>query len=1085
MKNKIKLSLTLFLMLFVQISFAQVERIVTGVVTDNNGLPISEVNVTVKGTKTNTKSDLDGKFSIKATSTQVLVFSFVGMKNQEILASTTSLNVKMQSDATELENVVVTALGIKREKKSLGYATQEIKGTDLNAGAGSGNFLNELSGKVSGVAIRRNNNFGGSTNVVSRGIKNISGDNQMLIVIDGMPINNQNVNSNTGAQTTGRGTTYDYGNNAMDINPDDIENVNVLKGAAASALYGWQAGNGVLLITTKKGKSSKNGGMGVTISSEFITGGIDKTTFPTYQNQYGSGYGLGSSFLGTSPINTVDTSNDGSYGDAFDGSLVYQWNAFTPYSSNYGKATPWVAAQNGPITFFQTPTSFSNSISLENGDNKSNFVLNFNNFKQNGIMPNSEMKKNSLSLKVNHQFNDKLSISAFGNFINQNTTGRNSTGYNDNIMGTFRQWWQTNTDVQELKDVYEKSGGQNITWNWANPTTATGLKPIYWDNPYFTRYKNYENDERNRFIGYSKLDYKINNWLTATGKISTDTYSDVREERRSNGSVAAEFGIERLKETSGYQKYTRTFSEQNYDLLLTFKKDFSKDFSFNGVVGGTSQRTKSGSTLNSTKGGLIVPNLFSLSNGYSVSSPIESSIYRSINSYFGTLSFGYRDFIFLDATYRRDAFSTLAKGLNAISTKAVSTSYVFSNNLKVSWLTFGKLRASYAENPQGQIGDFSLFDTYTKNPTAFGTNQMYSVPSTKNNPNLTAVKTETKEIGLEMQFFNRRLGFDVSAYRSLSKDQIFPVSYSTSTGYTSRFVNAGSVQNKGFEVQMNLTPLKTKDFQWEMFLNWSANRNEVVSLNEGITNLQIGSFQGGVTINATVGQPYGTIMGTDFIYLNDQKVVGTNGLYLKNSNTNNVIGNITPNWIGGIRNKFTYKNISVGFLIDIQKGGDIFSLDQSYGLDTGLYDNTVGTNNLGNPIRNSWVNGGGVVLPGVQADGTTNTVRSGSTNLPYDIAAFGIYGYEANPNKAFIYDASYVKLREASISYSLPAKYIAKMKMSEIKFSLIGSNLWIIHKNLPYADPESGLSSGNLSSGYSAGSLPTTRNIGCNLTLKF
>ncbi|WP_146870299.1 SusC/RagA family TonB-linked outer membrane protein, partial [Flavobacterium branchiophilum] len=1075
MKLKLKGILALFLVLITQLTFAQ-DRTVSGVVSDASGLPIPTANVKVKGTTNGVQTDFDGKYKIKANASDVLVFSYVGMKAQEVKATSTTINVKLASDANELNQVVVTAMGIKREKKSLGYATQEVKGSDLNAGAGSGNFLNELSGKVSGVAIRRNNNFGGSTNVVSRGIKSLTGNNQMLIVVDGMPINNQNVNSNTGAQTTGRGTTYDYGNAAMDINPDDVENVNILKGAAASALYGYQAGNGVILITTKKGKTNKNGGMGVTIASEFITGGIDKSTFPVYQDQYGSGYGLGTSFLGTSPIDTVDTSNDGSYGDPFDGHLVYQWNAFTPYSSNYGKATPWVAAKNGPITFFQTPTSFSNSLSLENGDDKSSFVLNYNNFKQNGIMPNSEMKKNSLSAKVTHIFNDKFSTTIFANFVIQNTTGRNSTGYNDNIMGTFRQWWQTNTDVKELKEVFDNSNGQNITWNWANPTTAAGLKPIYWDNPYFTRYKSYQNDERNRFIGYAKLDYKINNWLTATGKIATDSYSEIREERRANGSVAAEFGIERLKETSGYQKYNRTFSEQNYDLLLTFKKDFSKDFSFNGVVGGTVKKTKANYTLASTKGGLIVPNLFSLLNGNAVSSPLESESYNTVNSYFGTLSFGYKDFIFLDATARRDAFSTLAKGLNTITTKALSASYVFSNNIKAPWLNFGKLRASYAENPQGQINDFSLFDTYTKN-TAFGSNQLYSVPSTKNNPNLSAVRTETKEIGLEVQLLDRRLGFDISAYKSLSRDQIFPVSYSTSTGYSSRYVNAGSVQNKGIEVQMNITPIKTKDFQWEMFLNWSVNRNTVVSLNEGISNLQLGSFQGGVTINATVGEPYGTIMGTDFIYLNGQKVVGTNGIYLKNSNTNNVIGNVTPDWIGGVRNKFTYKNISAGFLIDMQKGGDIFSLDQSYGLDTGLYDITVGTNHLGNPIRNSIANGGGIILPGVQADGSANTVRAANSDV------YGIYGYEANPNKAFIYDASYIKLREANITYTLPSKYTSKMKISELKFSIIGSNLWIIHKNLPYADPESGLSSGNLSSGYSAGSLPTTRNIGCNLTL--
>ena len=1082
------------LVLVAQLTFAQ-ERAVSGIVTDNAGMPLPGVSVLLKGTKAGTQTDFDGKYTIKASPSQILAFSYIGMKTQEVAANSTTINVKLAGDANELEAVVVTtALGIRREKKSLGYATQEIKAADLTAGAGSGNFLNELSGKAAGVQIRRNNNFGGSTNVVSRGIKNLTGNNQMLIVIDGMPINNSNTNgngatggSNTGAQSTGRGTTYDYGNAAMDINPDDIENVNILKGAAASALYGWQAGNGVILITTKKGKSKK--GLGVTISSELVVGTIDKSTFPKYQNKYGAGYGpfyedSTGYFLdrdidgdGTSDL-VVPTSEDASYGAAFNPNLmVYNWNAFTPYSDNYGKKTPWQAAKNGPITFFETPVSFNNSISLEDGNDKTSFVLNFNNFKQNGLMPNSELKKNTLSAKINHQFSDKLSASVFANYTANTTVGRNSTGYNDNIMSNFRQWWQTNVDVQELKQVYERSGGQNVTWNWADPNN---LKPIYWDNPYFTRYQNYQNDERNRFTGYAKLDYKIADWVTATGRISTDTYAELREERRAEGSVAAEFGINRNDETSGYQRYNRNYSEQNYDFFLTFKKNITQDFSFNGIAGGTVNRSRATSILASTQGGLIVPGLYSLSNSVStVPFPIESEINRAINSYYASASFGYKEFLFLDGTIRRDAFSTLPKGDNTLTTASVSGSYVFSNNLNLEWLTFGKLRASFAENPEGSIDDFSLIDTYAKFDP-FGTNQMYSVPSTKNNPFLSPVKTKTQEIGLEMQFLNRRVGFDLSLYKSVSTDQIFPVDYSPATGVNRQYINAGSVQNKGIEVQFNLTPVKTNDFAWDIFVNWSKNENEVVSLSPGIENLTLGTFQGGVTINAKVGESYGNIQGNDFTYLNGQRVVGANGRYVLNTSTNNVIGNVTPDWVGGLRNKFTYKNLSLGFLIDMQKGGDIFSLDQYYGQATGLYEASAGLNELGNPVRNTIANGGGVILPGVQADGTPNTVRTPAPDQYGNIA-----GYRRAPAKAFVYDAGYIKLREVNITYTLPTDLVSKMKLTEMKISIVGSNLWIIDKNLPDADPESGLSSGNLSSGYSIGSLPTTRNIGCNLTFKF
>ena len=320
-------------------------------------------------------------------------------------------------------------------------------------------------------------------------------------------------------------------------------------------------------------------------------------------------------------------------------------------------------------------------------------------------------------------------------------------------------------------------------------------------------------------------------------------------------------------------------------------------------------------------------------------------------------------------------------------------------------------------------------------------------------------------------------------YKSLTIDQIFSVPFSNATGINSRIVNAGSVQNKGFEVQVTGTPVRTNNFSWDITLNWSSNRNEVISLTEGIENLQLGSFQGGVTINAQVGQPYGVIKGSDFTYLDGQRVVGANGRYVINSNSNNVIGNITPDWIGGIKNKFNYKNLSFSFLIDMQKGGDIFSLDRSYGLATGLYDETAALNDLGNPIRDAVTSGadsGGIILPGVHADGTPNTTRAPGPQY------FGnSFGYRRQPNRAFVYDASYIKLREVAIGYDFPKKWTDKLSMDGLKLSIVGTNLWIIDKNLPDADPESGLGSGNLSAGYSVGSLPTTRNIGANITFKF
>ena len=1082
MKSKITIFLPLVLLFFMQICFAQ-QRIVSGKVTDGSGMPLPGVSILVKGTKIETQSDFDGKFSINATTSQTMLFSYIGMKTQEVQATKAEILIKMEAQAEELGGVVVTALGISRERKSLGYATQEVKSTDLNSGTANGNFLNDLSGKVAGVTIRRNNNFGGSTNLVSRGIKSLTGNNQMLIVIDGVPINNSNTNSTS--QKNGRGTTFDYGNAASDINPEDIESVNVLKGAAASALYGYQAGNGVLMITTKKGKSGK--GMGVTYSTEATTGSIDKNTFIKYQDKYGAGYGLyygpnEDSYFNEADINgdglvdyIVPFTEDASYGAPFDNSMVYQWDAFTPYSSNFGKKTEWKNASNGPITFFETPVSLKNSISLEGSDDKSSYLVNFPNLFQSGLMPNSEIKKNNISAKFTHQFNDKLTATVFTNYIQQNTVGRNSTGYNDNIMSNFRQWWQTNVDLKSLEEVYNNSGGQNVTWNIKSPTNLT---PAYWDNPYFQRNKNYQNDVRSRFVGYGKFDYKINNWLTSTFRVSTDTYSEIQEERRAIGSIAAEFGINRLDETSGYQRFNRNYSENNFDLLFNFKKNISDDISFNGLVGGTINRINVNTILASTQGGLVIPGIYSLQNSNVAVRPIDSESRQGINSYYGQVSFGYKNLVYLDGTVRRDAYSTLPKNKNTVGYPSVSSSFIFSNLLKYKWMSYGKFRANYAQVGNGAPGQ-ALSDTYSKYDP-FDTVNLYSTPSVKNNPDLKPTITSNYEAGLEMSFLNRRLGLDIGVYRSLSTDQVFQVPFSTATGYSSKFINAGSIENKGFELQLNGTPINTKDLKWDIFVNWATNKNKVVSLKEGIENLQLGSFQGGVTINAAVGEPYGIIRGTDFTYLDGQKVVGANGRYVVNSSSNNIIGDINPDWTGGVRNKVTYKNIALSFLIDMQKGGDIFSLDRSYGLATGLYAETAGLNDLGNPIRNSVADGGGVILPGVQADGTPNTVRTPSPQYYGNVD-----GYRRKPNKAFVYDASYVKLREVSLTYQFSSEISKKLSIQDMKFSIVGTNLWIISKNLPDADPESGLGSGNLSSGYSVGSLPTTRNIGCNLTIKF
>ena len=1081
MKTKFSGILTLLLAFVVQLTFAQ-EKSISGTISDQSGLPLPGVNIIVKGTTNGTQSDFDGKYTINAKAGDVLSFTYVGLKAQEItIGSSNTINVTMVEDASVLDEVVVTALGISREKKSLGYATQEVKGDEINA-VKSGNFVNAISGRASGVQIKRNTNLGGSTNVVIRGNASLTGSNQALFVVDGVPINNTNTNSANQAQASGG--YYDYGNAASDINPEDIESINILKGAAASALYGSRAANGVIMITTKKGKSSK--GLGVTISSGVTFGSVDKSTFAKYQTQYGAGYGAyydgpdGFWYLEDIDGDGIDDqvvpyTEDASYGAPFDPNLlVYQWDAFDPDSPNYQTATPWVNAKNGPITFFETPVTTTNSIAIENGLDKGSYRLGYTLFNQTGVLPNSEIKKHNFSFSGTFDLSDKFTVTGYANYIKTNGLGRNSTGYNDNIMSNFKQWWEVNVDLKELRDMYFKTK-RNVTWNPA--TSAAGEVPIFWDNPYFQRYENYQDDSRNRFIGNVSLNYKLTDWLNVTGRVATDTYSEIQEERRANGSVPTSFGVSRGNVDSGYGRKNIQVTETNYDLMFNFDKDLSDKLNLKGVLGTNINRSSFESIYASTSGGLSVPRLYSLQNSVGpLPLPVEVDQTVGVDGIYASASLGYDNIWFVDGTIRRDHSSTLPKNNSTFYYPSFATSFVFSKLLDSKVITFGKLRASYAEVGNSAPADF-LYDSFVVN-TPIGTSNT-SVGNRKKNPHLKPESTKSIEAGIEMQFLNNRVGFDVAVYKNNSVDQIYGVPVSTATGYTSKILNAGEIENRGVEVSLSGSPIKNQDFGWDINVNWSKNKNEVISLADGIDNLQLGSFQGGITINARVGEPYGIINGTDYTYLNGERVVDpANGQYIKTATSDQNIGDTNPDWLAGISNRFHYKNFAFSFLIDIQKGGSIFSLDQYYGLATGLYAETAFINDLGNPVRNTLADGGGFINPGVNPDGSPNETRIRADR-------YGAFGYARGlPDKAFVYDAGYVKLREVAITYSLPKKLIDKSFLTDVSFSLIGSNLWIIDKSLPYADPEAGLGAGNLQ-GYSVGSLPTTRDYAFNIKLKF
>lgn len=1070
--RKILLSALLTAPVLLQQAAAQ-NRQVSGRVTDRaTGQGLPGVTVLAKGTSNGVSTNADGTYTLSVpASVTTLTFTSIGFVSVERpIGDASTIDIGLAADTKVLGEVVVTAQNVERTRNSLPYSATQVDGESITK-ARNPNFINGLSGKVAGVQVRQSNSLGGSTNVTIRGTKSLFGNNQPLFVVDGVPISNANTNSST--QQTGGGG-YDYGNAAADINPDDIASTTILKGAAATALYGERAANGVILITTKKGRK----GLGVTINLGATAGRIDKKTFIKYQDQYGGGYGRyyedPSAFFLYRDVNgdgvddlVTPLSEDASYGGRFDPNLnVYQWDAFDPTSPNYRKATPWVAAKNGPEEFFKTAWTLNNSISIDGGNDNGYFKLGYNSIRDKGVLENSEVNKNIVNFAGSLNLTPKLTTTASINYTRVDGKGRYGTGYGDgNVLTNFRQWWQTNVDIKEQKEAFERTG-RNTTWNYSDPSD---LSPIYWNNPYWVRYKNYETDSRNRFFGNATATYKVADWFNILGRVTADSYDEIQEERNAIGSVGL----------SSYNRYNRTSREYNYDLIGNFSKNVTESFSLRGLIGANLRRQYISTIYVATNGGLVVPELYSLTNSASDPlPPTENENKIGVDGIFASATLGFKEMLFLDLTARRDKSTTLPSQNNTFIYPSVAAGFVFSEMLKdVSWLSYGKVRANYAEVGSGAAA-LSVNDVYTKVST-FNGNALYSVPNTKNNPDLKPERTKSAEAGLEMNFLRSRVGFDLTVYQQNTQDQIIPVTLSTATGYSSRYVNSGEVRNRGVEISAFVTPFKTNDFSWTLNANWTRNRNEVLSLYNGVDNIVLATYQGGVSSNATVGEAFGSIRGSNYVYLNGQKVVAANGYYQQTTTSNEVIGNPNPDWTGGVSNTVSFKGLSLYFLVDVRHGGDIFSLDRYYGLATGMTPETAELNDLGNPSRNTIATGGGVILPGVKADGTDNTTRVSNTN-------YGLYGYLRNPSAGFVYDASFVKLREVSLTYSIPAAIVSKVgAFKGVDISLVGRNLWIISKNLPDADPEDALSSGNLGQGYSSGSFPAVRTFGGNIRLSF
>ena len=959
-----------------------------------------------------------------------------------LTSSFAMVNAQVDTARTQdIEGVVVTALGIKREKKALGYQAQEVSGSLLTDSRQT-NAVSALSGNVAGVQVTAPTAMGGSTKITIRGINSVVGNNNPLIVIDGIPLDNANYN---GANTVNGGGGRDYGNASADINPDDIESVTVLKGGPASALYGSRASNGVIMYTTKKAKSGKTE---ITLNTGLTMESINQMI--KLQNEYGGGVGstLPKVTINGRSYNVARYNVDESWGPKYNPSLMYlPWNAFDPeFANDYLKEIPWVAPQHDVEDFFRTGVTYNNSLSLAKSFENTNVRVSFANVKTEGIVPNSKLERSSLGFNMDSKLTDDLKMNGTFNYVITNGFNRPEQGYGDNsVFQKFFQWGQRQLDMAALRD-YKMPNGRQRTWNRISATNAT---PAYSDNPYWTVYENTADDRRNRFFGNVGLTYNITKNFYATGNVYGDTYALQVQQRVAIGSQAQ----------SSYQIVQRNFTEFNYEGRLHYDTRFLEDFTLNSFVGANRRENKYSAMAGQTVGGLVVPNLYNLGNGSSPSTVTNYEDKRRVNSMFGSVSLGYRNFLFVDATLRRDDYSTVSKGDNYPS---VTTSFVFSDVLKADWLSYGKLRAGWSKTAN-DTGPYQL-DTYldTRQPFYY---PRFSYPDTQNNPELIPEQRTIKEVGLEMSFFKRRFGFDVTYYDSVTDALLTPVQVDPGTGNTAIYRNAGSMQNKGIEAIVNLTPIRTNDFSWDIIWNFAKNNNKLLSLSGDNKILQVGAAPFGLaTIQAVVGETYGQIYGSDYTYdAAGNKVIDADGFYVPSAVKS--LGSIIPEYNTGLRNTFKYKSLSLSALIDRQKGGSYYSISHMWGMYSGMLEETAA-----NGIRET-----GVILQGVNQNGTANNVSISAQEW-----GESHYGTVTAMN---VFDASYWKLREVTLSYALPKTFIGPFQ--GVTVSAFGRNLVTWGLAWKGFDPEAAsYSSGNVQ-GLEGGSAPSTRSYGLNVQFKF
>lgn len=1070
--------LTLFLAFVVQFTFAQ-EKEISGTISDEDGLPLPGVNIIIKGSASGTQTDFDGNYKLNASTGDVLAYSYVGYKTVEkTVGASNKISFGMEIDAQAIETVVVTALGIKREEKAIGYAIQKVKGDDLENSKET-NLVNALQGRVAGIQIQGSpSSLGGSSRITIRGANSFLGENQPLFVVDGVPIDNGNFATKEQQRGFGDGA-YDYGNNAADIDPSSIKSMSVLKGAAATALYGSRGANGVILITTKDGSSSKKG-IGVSFNSSLTTDNV--TNLIPIQQVYGGGsinknttHGFSELIQDGLVYKYPNYGKDGSWGPKYDENmLVRHWDSWDPASSNYKEVRPWVAPTNSYEAFFKTGITLTNSIGISGNNEKGNFRFGYTKLDQSSTMPGGGLDRNSLNLNSSYNFTPKLKVGTTVNYVNTAAENRNATGYNNsNPMQAFTQWFQSQVDVKRLERQQLTASNKHYTWNAKGPIVddnknfvGYNFAPNYFDNPYWLRNNYLQEDVRNRVFGNANLSYEIMEGLTFTSQFGTDFYQFSAREGIPQQSVL----------TSKYAETERRFQENNFEARLNLNKNLSEKITFTGILGTNSMRNTFRETKMNTSGGIVIDKFFNIAN--SKQNPTQETLEKrkGINSLFATASTGFNNLVFLDLSGRMDFSSTLPKGKNNYFYPAASLSFALSEIpvIKESKaISFAKLRGSYAQ--AGNDADpYNLVNVYKPDNPNLGNNPLYNVPNAKNNSNLKNELTTEVEVGLDVRLFSNRLSFDAAYFDRSTKDQIFRVPTSAATGFTSRIANAGEMRNWGYEFQLSGSPIATENFTWEIGINATRQNNEVVELLKDengktlVESIQLGR-NWAADLRIAEGLPYMAIFGNDYVYdANGNKVVGEDGSY-KFTDDRVFLGSAMPDWTGGFNTSFTYKSITLSGLFDFQVGGYIHSTSLQWSKYSGMHPETVAFNGESDTRAN------GMILPGVKEDGSTNDIKIDPQTY-----------YQNHYNKAApnLYEASFLKFREMRLAYDFPKKLIGNTPLSKLSLGVFGRNLAILYSKLPYLDPQGVSSSGNIQ-GLENAQVPSTRSVGFNVTANF